>query len=237
MSDVEDGAADVAHALRFVRGDFKVDRDKRTIFGTVMPYNETALVSDNGGRPYEERFAPSSLARSIDQRGAKLRLFGMHARTFGRFPVGKPHDFDDKPDGLHGAFRVFNTQDGDDTLELADPEVGGLTGFSVGFSPVRSEQDGDVTVRVEASLSEVSVVDVPAYAGATIEGIRMMVEQFGDEDLAWLNSLTPASRHAIIQRLASLDPQDGTTPDTAPLDPQHGDPIPYAAIAARIATL
>jgi phage head maturation protease len=57
---------------------------------------------------------------------------------------------------VHGAFLVARTREGDDALELVDSGI--VDGFSVGFIPVREPRDGDVTVRTEASLREVSLV-------------------------------------------------------------------------------
>lgn len=204
-------------------GDIKVDRDGRTVHGTVMPYNETALVSD-GGKPYQERFSPGAFTRSLEQRGTKVRLYGMHSRASGGFPVGKPKDWDDGSDRLRAAFEVFDTQQGNDALTLADPEVGGFSGFSVGFGvvPGGSDRDGEVVVRNEASLGEVSLVDIPAYAGATIDGIRLALPDLELDDIdAWLPVL-PEPLRQLVERARSLDPQDVGLPPEAPPAPRYG---------------
>jgi HK97 family phage prohead protease len=224
-------------ATRLVRAaDFEIEG--RTVFGTVMPYNSPQMVKDPGAPPYKEAFAPGAFTRSIDQRGDKIRLYTMHGRQANRNPVGKPVEWDDNSDRLRGAFQVFSTTEGDDALTLI--REGGLTGFSVGFAalPGGTKQEADLTLRTEAGMGEVSAVDVPAYAGAAIDGIRYALDiEDPDELAAFVDSLDPLTRAALAQAFASLDPQDGTDPDTAPQAPLDGDPIPYAAIAARIATL
>jgi HK97 family phage prohead protease len=76
----------------------------------------------------------------------------------------------EQDDGLHGAFAIPSTREGDDVLELV--RTGTLDSFSVGFTPIRDRRENDVIVRAEASLQEVSLVGLPAYSGAAIKGIR-----------------------------------------------------------------
>jgi HK97 family phage prohead protease len=86
-----------------------------------------------------------------------------------RLPIGKATQLEERTDGVHGAFLVARAREGDDALELVDSGI--VDGFSVGFIPVREPRDGDVTVRIEASLREVSLVHSPAYTGALVAGV------------------------------------------------------------------
>ena len=72
--------------------------------------------------------------------------------------------------GLYGEFRVSNTTDGNNALELIRDGV--LDSFSVGFTPVKHVMEGGVKVRTDVKLREVSVVTFPAYADAVVTGIR-----------------------------------------------------------------
>lgn len=92
-----------------------------------------------------------------------------------RFPIGRATSLVEADDGLHGAFQIPATREGDDILELV--ATGTLDSFSIGFSPVRDRRDGDVLVRTEAALREVSLVALPAYEGAQIAGIRSQPTQ------------------------------------------------------------
>ncbi len=107
-------------------------------------------------------------ARSVAERGHKIKLLAQHDRR--RFPIGKATSFDEADDGLHGEFAIPNTREGDDVLELV--RSGTLDSFSVGFRPIRDRRQDGVLVRVEAALNEVSLVGLPAYAGAAVAGVR-----------------------------------------------------------------
>lgn len=142
----------------------------RTIHGVVVPYGQVTEVSD-GGRPYLERFEYGACARSIRERGSKIRLFTGHETR--KLPIGKAVELREHRDGLHAAFEVAATRDGDDALELV--RSGTVDSFSIGFRGIRERLDGDVVVRTEIALLEVSLVGMPAYAGATIGGVRSSV--------------------------------------------------------------
>lgn len=137
------------------------------MYGTVVPYGQVAEVSD-GGRPYRERFEFGAFDRSIRERGNKVRLFDSHNTR--RLPIGKAIELREQQDGLHAAFEIAATRDGDDALELV--RSGTVDSFSIGFRGIRERQDGQVVVRTEVALMEVSLVGLPAYAGAAIAGVR-----------------------------------------------------------------
>jgi HK97 family phage prohead protease len=141
--------------------------DGRTVYGVVMPYEQTATVSDYGA-PYKERFQFGAFSRSISERGRKVKLFTGHETN--RLPIGRATKLAERYDGLHAEFLVAKTRDGDDALALVAAEI--ADAFSVGFRPVRDYDDHGVTVRTEAALLEVSLVGLPAYTGATVAGIR-----------------------------------------------------------------
>lgn len=139
----------------------------RVVHGLIVPYGVVADVRD-GFSAYREKFAPGAFTRSIAERGNKLRLFTAHDTR--RLPVGKVVELHEQHDGVRAAFEISSTRDGDDVLESVN---GGYTSnFSVGFRPLRHRMDGDVLVRTEASLREVSLVGLPVYEGATVAGVR-----------------------------------------------------------------
>ncbi|WP_043732531.1 HK97 family phage prohead protease [Nocardia asiatica] len=140
----------------------------RTIHGVAIPYGEVAEVRDGYGPPYKEKFLPGAFTRSIQERGRKVRLMAMHNTR--SFPIGLPVTLADTPEGLAVAFRISDTVAGNDALALV--RDGTVTGFSVGFVPIRSRTVDGVVERLEASLREVSLVTEPAYEGAQVAGIR-----------------------------------------------------------------
>jgi HK97 family phage prohead protease len=143
------------------------DGNGRTVFGTAVPYGQTVDIEEFG-QSYREQFAPGAFARSIRERGSKVKLCVNHESR--KLPIGKATELREAADGLHAAFHVSATRDGDEALQLVRDGV--VDSFSVGFRPVRDRRDGNVVVRVEAALMEVSLVGWPAYEGAGVAGVR-----------------------------------------------------------------
>ncbi|NEW58589.1 HK97 family phage prohead protease [Nocardia cyriacigeorgica] len=142
----------------------------RTVHGVVVPYGQVATVRDSGnyGQPYKERFEMGAFARSIEERGHKIRLMVAHNER--SLPIGRAVELIETTAGLRAAFLVSDTGAGNDALRLIADGV--VDSFSVGFSPVRHRMDGDVVVRTEVALREVSLVAEPAYSKALVAGIR-----------------------------------------------------------------
>ncbi|MFG3619063.1 HK97 family phage prohead protease [Nocardia sp. NPDC047654] len=140
----------------------------RTVHGIAMPYGEVAEVRDGYGPAYRERFVRGSFTRTIAERKHKIRLMAMHQER--AFPIGMPESLAETDAGLEVAFRVTPTVAGNDALALIRDGV--VTGFSIGFVPIRSRVVDGVTERLEVSLREVSLVSEGAYAGAQVAGIR-----------------------------------------------------------------
>lgn len=139
----------------------------RTVYGRVVPYSIAEEVNDGAGF-YREMFAPGAFTRSIRERGSKIKLFIGHDRR--KLPVGKAVELREEPDGVHAAFDIAETRDGDDAL--AAVRSGVVDSFSIGLRGIRHRIQDDVTVRTEAVLYEVSLVGIPAFVGAEIAGVR-----------------------------------------------------------------
>lgn len=139
----------------------------RTIFGIAVPFGVPAEVDDGYGR-FTEEFERGAFARSIEQRGSKVKLFASHELR--RFPIGRAARLEERPEGLWGEFVVSRTRDGDEALELV--RDGAVDSFSVGFSPVKEKRRGSTVVRTEVALREVSLVAFPAYPDALVAGVR-----------------------------------------------------------------
>ncbi|OBA60144.1 hypothetical protein A5647_14280 [Mycobacterium sp. 1100029.7] len=139
----------------------------RTVHGIACPYGQVAEVSD-GGPSYREQFEFGAFRRSIAERGHKVKLFGNH--QIRQFPVGRAVELHEERDGLHAAFDIAQTREGNDALELI--RSGTVDSFSVGFTCLREHVSSGVVIRTEASLREVSLTAMPAYEGAAIAGVR-----------------------------------------------------------------
>jgi HK97 family phage prohead protease len=154
---------------RSYMADLVVRGDGRTVYGMAVPFDQVATVNDGRGA-YRETFRRGAFAATISGgAGQKVKLMADHDRR--RWPVGKATSLREDWAGLVGEFRVSATREGDDVLALIADGV--LDSFSVGFQPVRQRRGDDgVVERLEVALREVLVVAFPAYAGATIAGVR-----------------------------------------------------------------
>jgi HK97 family phage prohead protease len=144
--------------------------DGRTVFGIAVPFNEPVDIRDWFDE-YTEVFAEGSFAKTIAERGDKVKFLWQHDRGA---PIGRATTLREDTEGLYAEFRVSKTQQGDEVLELV--RDGALDSFSIGFMPVQDltvAKDGKVTVtRTEVSLREVSAVTFPAYESALMSGVR-----------------------------------------------------------------
>lgn len=185
----------------------RADTTGRTIHGIVVPFGVTARVSD-GGPSYEEQFQRGAFAKTIAERGARVKLLSQHEAR--RNPLGRATLLREDAAGLYGEFAVSRTTAGDEALELV--RDGALDAFSVGFSPIKHRKEGKVTVRTEVALREASLVTFPAYQDAVVTGVRSLVEM-SDEEIV-----------ALLERMNSLRPDtsepsgQGTSTEAAPTD-------------------
>lgn len=138
------------------------DADARVIAGTIAPYNVETRV----GR-YVESFARGAFTGSTPD-DVPLLVSHRHASL----PIGRTLTLTDATDALVGEFQLSETRDADEVLALAHDDV--PLGLSVGFHPLEDRWSRDRTqvVRVRATLGEVSVVGLPAYADAKVTAVR-----------------------------------------------------------------
>lgn len=176
----------------------RADGTGRTLHGIVVPFGVVARVSD-GGRPYDEMFRMGSFAKTIQERGARVKLLSQHDSRAN--PLGRASLLREDAAGLYGEFTVSRTTAGDEALELV--RDGALDSFSVGFTPIRHVMERGVKVRTEVGLREASLVTFPAYADALVGGVR--AEDMTDEQV-----------RALAQRL--LSQISSSTPEGEPLD-------------------
>lgn len=192
---------------RAFAGDLSIRSDGRTITGIVVPYDTEARVSD-GGAPYVERFQRGAFAKTIAERGDRVKLLMQHDH---HDPIGRAVTLREDKAGLYGEFRVSAVPSGDQALELVRDGV--LDSFSVGFAPIKSARDGDVTVRTEVAMREASLVTFPAYDAARILALRAVLADLPDEQ-----------RDELLTHL---------TTDTTPLEPGRDAAEPAHGHSAR----
>lgn len=149
------------------------DPNGRTIHGTAVPFGAPTRIWDWEDGEYDEIFVKGAFAKTIGERGDKVKLLSQHDRN-SQLPLGRATSLVEESGGLAAEFYVSKTERGDEVLELV--RDGALDSFSIGFIPiskdVRVDNGAKTVTRTEVSLREVSVVTFPAYESATIEGAR-----------------------------------------------------------------
>jgi HK97 family phage prohead protease len=196
------------------------------VAGIIVPFDTVARVSD-GGAPYNESFQRGSFAKTIADRGpGAVKLLYQHNSLD---PIGRATMLEEREAGLYGEFQVSNVSRGDQALELVNDGV--IDSFSVGFTGIKAEKRGGVTVRTEVKLREASLVTFPAYASANITAVRAalsnvpgMSELSDDEVFTLLRALD----------LRSLASTSATTDDGQP--EQIVSPVTEPASATRDAS-
>ena len=138
---------------------------EREIVIRVAPYGDTAELP--GG--IKERFNPGAFGEIPDGIALKLETANGHSGPV----IGVATGWDDRADGLFGTFKIAETRDGDDALELAGM---GALGASAGFlldpaNVKRNRSDGAMEIG-SADLREVTLTATPAYALAGPVEIR-----------------------------------------------------------------
>jgi HK97 family phage prohead protease len=143
---------------------------RRTITGIAVPYGVEATVSD-GRRVIIE-------AGALPVSGKNPKLLVEHDAS--KMPVGTVIERVDTPEGMQFSARVANTARGQEVMVLASEGI--LDSVSVGITPTKwtTNSDGVMVVKA-AKWNELSVVNTPAFDGATITDVAASAETDPDE--------------------------------------------------------
>ena len=140
------------------------DEPSRTITGIAVPYGETAIVSDGQAVRFEQGALP------VDGKAPKLFMYHDSSQ-----PVGLVTARQDTDQGMLFQARISSTPLGDSALTLALDKV--LDSVSVGVNPTKFRYDDEGTMIVEAAdWLELSLVPIPAFAGAEIQEVYASAE-------------------------------------------------------------
>ena len=177
------------------------DTPSRTITGVAVPYDEVATVSDGTQVRFEQGALPTD--------GKAPKLFMYHDSSQ---PVGLVTERVDTAEGMMFSARISATVAGDEALTLALDGV--LDSVSVGVNPTRFSYDDEGTMIVtEAEWLELSLVPIPAFAGAIIENVLASAQEPDTE---------PTSEPVEETKVESVQPEavvEAATP-TAPIPAQ-----------------
>ena len=142
---------------------------ERRIDAIAVPYNVFATVS--GGQ--QVLFKPGSLP--VD--GKNPRVFMYHDSTK---VVGSVVERVDTPDAMLASMKISRTALGDEALVLA---ADGVMDVSVGVNILQATEDKQGRLIVtEAEWQELSLVPIPAFAGATITDVAAQADTDPDTE-------------------------------------------------------
>ena len=131
---------------------------RRTISGIAVPYGVVAEVNDG----QKIRIEPGALPTT----GKAPKLFMYHDASQ---PVGLVTGRVDTDEGMLFEAKLAQTALADEAIQLMKESV--IDSVSVGINPKKFSWDGDVMVVKKADWMELSLVPIPAFAGATITEI------------------------------------------------------------------
>jgi len=178
---------------------------KRTISGIAVPYNVDATVT--GG----EKIRIMAGALPIDGKAPKLFMY--HDSTQ---PVGVVTERVETDEGMLFSARIAATVAGDEALTLAQEGV--LDSVSVGINPTKWAMDGDTMVVKAADWVELSLVPVPAFAGAVITDIAASIHQ-NENQISNTEEVTPEKETPNMSEKIEAAAAEEVIP-TAPLPAQ-----------------
>jgi HK97 family phage prohead protease len=166
------------------------DKPRREIYGTAVPYGVDATVMDGTRVRFQRGALP------VD--GAMPKLIESHDMAQIRGLVTAREDTDT---GMQFTAKIAATRAGDDVLELI--KMGAIDSVSVGVNPTKWSYDGDTMVIQAADWTELSLVAVPAFAGARIAEVAATTPPV-EENTKMADATTPTEDTPTIIPTAPL---------------------------------
>jgi uncharacterized protein len=192
--------------IKFIASQVTIDAaageaGRREITGIAVPYDVAATVSDGTSVIIKQGALP------VD--GKAPRLYMNHDSTNA---IGIVTERVETPEGMMFTAKISKTQSGDEALILAQDGV--LDSVSIGINPVKytTAKDGTVTVTA-ADWIELSLVPVPAFAGAIITDIAASIPH-EDEEISIIET-EPTQENETMSE-ATIPAVEATIP-TAPI--------------------
>lgn len=164
----------VDRRISFEAAKFAVNREQRTLTGTLLPFDVTSRPSLNPqtGQPALWHFAAGTVTVPEDPTDVVLN-YGHDDQSL-YMQVGAAATLSVQPDGVQAVFRIARTPEGDRVLALAEDKV--LKSFSAEvegeFDSEDSDTPGMALMRAKtASVIGAAVVRRPAFVGAQITSV------------------------------------------------------------------
>lgn len=192
-----------------------------TLSGYAAVFNSDTTIDSWEGR-FIERLAPGSFAKTLKDRGDKVKVLFNHGfdPSIGDKPLGKPKVMREDKRGLFVEVPLDDTSYNRDLV--ASLRSGALDGMSFRFSVVREDIDDsdDMPVRTlrEVKLYEFGPVTFPAYE-ATTAGVRAR-EAYQAWRATHPNKISEAdeAEDTTVESDADPDVTSEDTDDTPPLE-------------------
>ncbi|CCH79082.1 hypothetical protein BN12_40052 [Nostocoides japonicum T1-X7] len=148
---------------------FAADAETRTLRGVLLPFGAVSrpTLDAKTGRPGRFSFAEGTV--TLPDPADVILNYG-HDNSSLYMQVGVATELSAQPDGVHAAFKVARTPEGDRVLALADDGV--LKAFSAEVEGDFAEPDRDGVQRAKATtVTGAAVVPRPAFVGAQITSV------------------------------------------------------------------
>ena len=175
---------------------------RRTISGIAVPYGVDATVSDGTTVRVLEGALP------VD--GKAPRLFMNHDSTSA---IGLVVSRESTPDGMLFTAKISDTVQGNEAMTLMKDGV--LDSVSIGITPTSFAYDEAGVMEISAATwTELSVVAVPAFAGAQITEIAASIPQ--DEPEISTVETEPTQETETMSETTPVEAVEATIP-TAPI--------------------
>jgi len=175
---------------------------RRTISGIAVPYGVDATVSDGTTVRVLEGALP------VD--GKAPRLFMNHDSTSA---IGLVVSRESTPDGMLFTAKISDTVQGNEAMTLMKDGV--LDSVSIGITPTAFAYDEAGVMEISAATwTELSVVAVPAFAGAQITEIAASIPQ--DEPEISTIETEPTQETETMSETTPVEAVEATIP-TAPI--------------------
>jgi HK97 family phage prohead protease len=175
---------------------------RRTISGIAVPYGVDATVSDGTKVRVLEGALP------VD--GKAPRLFMNHDSTSA---IGLVVSRESTPDGMLFTAKISDTVQGNEAITLMKDGV--LDSVSIGITPTDFAYDENGVMEIKAATwTELSVVAVPAFAGAQITEIAASIPQ-PEQEISTIET-EPTQETETMNEVTPVEAVEATIP-TAPI--------------------
>lgn len=119
-------------------------------------------VVDFGG----DRVARGAFRETLNRQTALPLLWGHDQKEV----IGHALELKETSAGLHGRWKVVDTQRGSDAYKLL--KAGSISGLSIGYIATETDFDGPVRVLKTVDLMEISLVATPMLDVARVDGVK-----------------------------------------------------------------